>query len=199
MHFLNENVRIVLKISLKFVPKVPIHNILSLVQILAWHRQSQHCPSGSEPNMKYDWMALNHNEKRSQLRTVCIHSVGVIIGTIASQITSLTIVYSTVYSDADQRKHQSSASLAFVWGIHRGPVNSPHKWPVTRKMFPFDDVIMVSEAIILRIVSNVSSMKYSIHIISRATTSMGDNRPSIQCVSYIMQLWFTVIAVVYNN
>ena len=61
---------------------------------------------------------------------------------IASQITSLTIVYSIVYSDADQRKHQSSASLAFVRRIHRGPVNSPHKWPVTRKMFPFDDVIM---------------------------------------------------------
>ena len=62
--------------------------------------------------------------------------------TIALQITSLTIVYSTIYSGADQSKHQSSASLAFVWGIHRGPVNSPHKWPVTRKMFPFDDVIM---------------------------------------------------------
>ena len=65
------------------------------------------------------------------------------MGAVASQITSLTIVYSTVYSDADQRKHQSSASLAFVQGIHRGPVNSPHKWPVTRKMFPFDDVIML--------------------------------------------------------
>ena len=64
------------------------------------------------------------------------------MGAIASQITSLTIVYSIVYSEADQRKHQSSASLAFVRGIHRGPVNSPHKWPVTRKMFPFDDVIM---------------------------------------------------------
>ena len=64
------------------------------------------------------------------------------MGAIATQITSLTIVYSTVYSGADQSKHQSSASLAFVWGIHRGPVNSPHKWPVTRKMFPFDDVIM---------------------------------------------------------
>ena len=64
------------------------------------------------------------------------------MSTIASQITSLTIVYSTVYSDADQRKHQSSASLAFVWGIHRGPVNSPPKWPVMWKMFPFDDVIM---------------------------------------------------------
>ena len=37
------------------------------------------------------------------------------------------------------------ASLAFVLGIHQWPVNSPHKWPVTRKMFPFDDVIMHSE------------------------------------------------------
>ena len=46
------------------------------------------------------------------------------------------------YSRADQRKHQSSASLVFVWGIHRSPVNSPHEWPVTRKTFPFDDVIM---------------------------------------------------------
>ena len=61
---------------------------------------------------------------------------------IVFQITSLTIVYSTVYSVADQRKHQSSASLAFVRGIHRGPVNSPHKWSVTREMFPFDDGIM---------------------------------------------------------
>ena len=61
---------------------------------------------------------------------------------IASQITSLTIVYSTVLSGADQSKHQSSASLAFVWEIHRWPVNFPHKWPVTRKIFPFDDVIM---------------------------------------------------------
>ena len=66
----------------------------------------------------------------------------VIMGAMASQITSLTIVYSTVYSGADQRKHQSSASLAFVRGIHRWPVYSPHKWPVTRKMFPFDDVII---------------------------------------------------------
>ena len=71
-----------------------------------------------------------------------LHYDDVIMDAIASQITSLTIVYSIVYSDADQRKHQSSASLAFVRGIHRGPVNSPHKWPVTRKMFPFDDVIM---------------------------------------------------------
>ena len=65
------------------------------------------------------------------------------MGATASQITSLTIVDSIVYSDADQRKHQSSASLAFVRGIHRWSVNSPHKWPVTRIMFPFGDVIML--------------------------------------------------------
>ena len=71
------------------------------------------------------------------------HYNDVKMGTIASKITSLTIVYSIVYSDADQRKHQSPASLAFVWGIHRGPVNYPHTWTVTRKFFPFNDVIMI--------------------------------------------------------
>ena len=61
----------------------------------------------------------------------------VIMGAIASQITCLTIVNSTAYSSADQ--HQSFTSLAFVRGIHRWPVNFPHKWPVTRKRFPFGD------------------------------------------------------------
>ena len=70
------------------------------------------------------------------------HYNDVIMGLMESQITSLTIVYSTVYSGADQRKHQSSASLAFVRGMHRSPVNSPHKGPVTRKMFPCDDVMV---------------------------------------------------------
>ena len=73
---------------------------------------------------------------------MCKHYSDVIMGAKASQIISLTIVYSTVYSGTDQRKYQSSASLAFVWGNHLRPVNSPHKWPVTRKIFPFDDVIM---------------------------------------------------------
>ena len=68
-------------------------------------------------------------------RRVPHHYSDVIMTTIAFQITSLTIVYSIVYPDADQRKHQSSASLAFVRGIHRGPVNSPRKGPVTRKCF----------------------------------------------------------------
>ena len=70
------------------------------------------------------------------------HYGNVIMGAIASQITSLTIVYATVYPGSDQRKIKAPRHWPFVWGIHRGPVNSPHKWPVTRKMFPFDDVIM---------------------------------------------------------
>ena len=70
------------------------------------------------------------------------HYNDVVMGAIACQITSLTSVYSTVYSGVDQWKHRSSASLACVRGIHRRSVNSPHKLPVTRKMFPFDDVIM---------------------------------------------------------
>ena len=80
----------------------------------------------------------------------CIHQKSLahhsdfIMGAMASQITSLNIVCSTVYSGADQRKHQSSASLAFVRGNHWWPVNSPYKWPVTRKMLPFDDVIMIN-------------------------------------------------------
>ena len=49
------------------------------------------------------------------------------MGTMASEITNLDIVYSNIHSDADEKN----------------PVNSPHKWPATRKMFPFDDVIML--------------------------------------------------------
>ena len=70
------------------------------------------------------------------------HYNDVITGPMSSQITSLTIIYSTVYSGVGQRKQQRSASLAFVLGIHWWPMNSPHKGPVTQKMFPFDDVTM---------------------------------------------------------
>ena len=73
----------------------------------------------------------------------------------------------TVYPGTDQRKHQSSASLAFVRGIHRWPLNSPHKRPVTRKMFPFDDVIMV----------------YSIHCTPTVNSQSGD-RLNIKMTSY---------------
>ena len=77
-----------------------------------------------------------------ELATSSYHYIDVIMGSIASLITSLAIGYSIGYSGADQRKQQRPASLAFVCGIHRWPVNSPHKRPVTRTIFLFDDVIM---------------------------------------------------------
>ena len=111
-----------------------------LLQVDSDHRT----PVPSDPE---NWDNLGEAGDHSAITDVImgtdvIVGTDVIMGTIASQITSLTIVYSTVYSDADQKKYQRSASLAFVRDIHRWPVNSPHKWPVTRKMFPFDDVIM---------------------------------------------------------
>ena len=78
----------------------------------------------------------------SQWPMTVSHYSDVTMGVMASQIISLTVVYSTVYSAADHIKHQSSALLIFVRGIHRSPVISPHRKPVTRKMFPFDGVIM---------------------------------------------------------
>ena len=87
----------------------------------------------------YSYMEAQVNEINQS------HYSDVIMSAMASQISRLTIVYSTVYSGADQIKHQSPTSLAFVRGIHRWPVNSPHKAPVTRKMFPYGDVIMLPQ------------------------------------------------------
>ena len=83
------------------------------------------------------------------------HYTDVTMSAMASQITSLTMIYSTVYSGAGQKEHQSSASLAFVQGIHRWPMNSPREWPVTRKIFPFDDVIMWISLISIKFVPKV--------------------------------------------
>ena len=110
-----------------------------------------------------------------------IHYDGVIMSAIASQITSLTIVCSAFYSYADQRKHQSSASLAFVRGIHQGPVNSPHKWPVTRKMFPFDDVIMLYHD---RPVRNIHSWT---HFQDRSRNVV--THPEHEYIAYLVQVY----------
>ena len=72
------------------------------------------------------------------------HYSDVIIRAIASQIAGVSVVCATVSWSADQRKHQSSASLVFVRGIYQWSVDSPHKGPVTQNMLPFDDVIMKS-------------------------------------------------------
>ena len=104
--------------------------------------------AGYFSNLACDWLSIvwAYSELETENGPYCrkplmnrshwnSHYSGVILGTMAFQIASLTIVYSTVHSGADQRKHQSSASLAFVRRMW--PVNFPHKWPVKREMFPF--------------------------------------------------------------
>ena len=105
-----------------------------------WHiKTRRQRPIFSEMFFKY------HVWKNKNPVWIPIHYNDVIMGAIASQITASRLFTQSFIQTQIKRKHQSSASLAFVRGIHRGPVNSSHKWPVTRKMFPFDDVIMSIE------------------------------------------------------
>ena len=114
--FITRYVIINVQCSQNVVPKTLTKALFCRVQMM---QQAYRCAW----KFQSDWLDYSsHN-----------HYGDVTMGVIAYQSTSLTIVYSSVYSDADQRKrHQSSAAL-----------NSPHKWRVTRKMFPFDDVIMI--------------------------------------------------------
>ena len=120
---------------------------------------------------------------------------------LASQITSLTVVYSIVYSGVNQRKHQSSASPAFVREIHRGPVNFPHKWPVTRKMFPFDDVIMILQwSIFFLVVITMPLFRSFLTFWNHQNTALPLNITLIWQVSlhfsrcyWIMVFWFDII------
>ena len=101
---------------------------------------------------------------------------------MTSKITGVSIVCSTVSSGTDQRKHQSSAPLAFVRRIHRSPLNSPHKSSATRNMFPFDDVIMNG---FTPLVTNNVEVKFGIYIIFcrlfmqkwRKSRSLPNHRP----------------------
>ena len=91
------------------------------------------------------------NKENANAYFHCLHYNDVIVSVMVSQITSVSIVYVRVCSGANQRKHQRSASPAFVRGIYRLPVNSPHKGTLTRKMFPFDDVIMWHDSKLKRV------------------------------------------------
>ena len=131
--FLNENVRISIKFSLKFVPEGPIDNIPALVQIMAWRRPGD--KSLSEPMMvrlpthicvtRPQWVKSNQCNWY-QILSTC-HYNNVIMSAMASQITGISIVCLTVCSGAHQGKYQSSASLVFIREIQRWPVDSPHK------------------------------------------------------------------------
>ena len=105
--------------------------------VIWWHHRREFLRSAS---IFFQETLKQHS--RHDTQCFWMHYNDVIMSAMASQIIGILIVYSTVCSGADKRKHPSSASPAFVGGINRWPVNSPHKGPVTRKVFPCDDVIM---------------------------------------------------------
>ena len=122
-----------------------------------------------------------------------IHYNDVIMGTIASRITSLRIVYSTVYSDAEQRKYQSSASLAFVWGIHRAPMNSSHKWPVTGKMIWWRHHVCFNHGVIR------NSMALLHHSTSVIRVKLTDKQFRKRLVNFVLTIWCYDLVLIYNS
>ena len=118
------------------------------------NRSSRHKLVYSSPGKYFNSLANKMPAQLYSCNEKSQHCSEIINSTLASQITSVFIVCSTVCLGIDQRKHQSSVSLVFVRRIHRASVNSPHKRPVTRKMFPDDDVIMVMEQILTYLVCN---------------------------------------------
>ena len=130
-------------------------------------------------------------------KNIHIHYGDVIMGATASQITSLAIVYSTDYSASDQRKQQSSASLAFVRGIHRWPVNSPHKGPVTWKMFPFDDVIMFCTCL-YRVVS-LSCRCTSLCPSLKASTLKRGNYFRYAIIKHVYRIFFALAFIILEH
>ena len=127
------------------VPKISLRDVVYSLMLFPWWLICGIISVGNQMTALHRWCGVGPwfpTQIKPQDKECSFHYNDVIMCAMASLIIGLTVVYSTVYSGADQRKHQSSTSLAFVRGIHRWPMNSPHNWPVTRKMFPFDDVIM---------------------------------------------------------
>ena len=128
-----------------------------------------------------------------------VHYSEVIMSAMASQITGVLIVCLNVCSVADRRKHQSSMSLAFVRGIHRWQVNSPHKGPVTRKMFPFDDVIMEWKSFgemgprTLRQPNLRKVRRPTVPWKGRNESPLIDIHSSIKAINQLLILWISII------
>ena len=130
-----------------------------------------------------------------------LHHSDVIMSAMVSKITGVSFVCPTIYWGSYQRKHQSSASLVFVMGIHRSPAASLPKGPVTRKMFSFDDVIMTqcnAETVV-----NIYRLLYaawrkvidqSYSIAPRKRKCHGDNYPSPTEISLCNTLLQVVVS-----
>ena len=89
------------------------------------------CPGGGELTACWEEPCATGEIQPAAFKEHRNHCSDVITSTMVPQITCVSSVYATLASGADQRKYQSFASLAFVRGIHRWPMNSSHKGPVT--------------------------------------------------------------------
>ena len=146
-----------------------------------------------------------------------LHYSDVIMSGMASKITGVSIVYSAVCSSADQIKHQSSASLAFVRGIHRWPVNSPHKRPMTRKHLMTSSCIKVLRrysrrplnAVLRRAVSNgrwcsnqlqrAKNIPIDLTTYLHYITKCNDAPSTVQYLIHSVNLWFVKLLVSGSN
>ena len=125
------------------------------------------------------------------------HYHDVIMNEMATQIIGVSIVCSTVCPGADQRKYQVSASVAFMGEIHRWPMNSPHKGPVTRQMFPFDDVIVMTGTFQLQ--KCISSWEFLLYKMTRCAARSAIHislatyilRYNTSCGKLISKPWYT--------
>ena len=137
------------------------------------------CSMGSTPNITQHGIWKKSSFFFASRDVLCrhiFHYSGVIMITMESQVTGVPIFCSTVCSGADHKTVQSSASLAFVRGIHRWPVYSAHKGPVTRKMFLFNDVIVVN---VIKIIRNRYPLQEAVKLIrqyfAKATSIQNTN------------------------
>ena len=120
----------------------------------------------SSPLKKVQWFPF--------FSSAYMYYTDVIMSAMASEITGVSVVYSTVCSGADQRKYQSSAPMTCVRGLHRWPVNLPHKGPVTRKCFH----LMTSSCELQSVSRNYFASHYNAVIVSTMTSQI-TSAPSV--------------------
>ena len=148
-------------------------------------RYSRVCPYTVHHNAYIVSCLTLHNSIVDQSDS--LHYNDAIMSSIASRITSFTIVDSSVYSVTAQRKHQSSASLAFVRGIHRWPVNSPQKRASNAENVPFDDVIMASPALVCLVLMWIALWIQQL--------LRGNNKTYIQFLRFFYRRWYLQLSV----
>ena len=115
---------------------------VEVADCLCTHNGLYCCLFGRNKHQKQPSSEHINSSLRQYIHYTCSHYSDVIMSMMASHTTGILVVYWNVCSGADKKNTKAPRHLAFVRGIHRWTVSTPHQGPVTRKMFPFDNVIM---------------------------------------------------------